>query len=393
MKNWFDKLKNPFKKLIKECKDKKYEVLLLLFTCLMEMFFFSSLVSALNITLVATVITIFICINLSLYIILLIKKKPDREQIKKFLIFFALALLFGLIRSYLYIASLLIAYIFLDDRKMMFKWIFIICTVSLGVYVLLYMLTIIPDMIFIRVDDGLITNIRHGFGFNHPNHVMKFFLVMVISGYLTFCNNKIKTLLFTVIMFPLAILIGLNTHCRTGLTTMCFAFLIMNMPFLVSWIKAKWLYFIFIAITIGLIFSKYSTDVNDLLSLRPGLFWDFIKEYRQYMLFGKCYDLLLFNPNAHPLDNGYLYILFDGGILALITVCFLFFMAFKDNKDKKITVVLIVLLFYSLTEVLSIVYNNLLYVLMFANLLDKYIIHKEEKVMINYDEIKIQGDE
>ena len=114
MKQFFIKLKDEFLKKWKA-------ILLLIFCCLEEIFLFSIIAKRINTpALIISNITMFVVIIV--FSILAIKdKKPTKNELKKFLIFVVLALLFGLTRSYLYIFSLIIAYLFIDDNPHLFK--------------------------------------------------------------------------------------------------------------------------------------------------------------------------------------------------------------------------------------------------------------------------------
>jgi hypothetical protein len=114
MKQFFIKLKDEFLKKWKA-------ILLLVFCCLEEIFLFSIIAKRINIpALIISNIIMFVVIIV--FSILAIKdKKPTKNELKKFLIFVILALFFGLTRSYLYIFSLIIAYLFIDDKKQLYK--------------------------------------------------------------------------------------------------------------------------------------------------------------------------------------------------------------------------------------------------------------------------------
>lgn len=348
--------------------------MLLFFCCVEEIFLFSIIAQRISFPVLMIANGVLILAILLFLILSIMEKKPDKNDIKKFIIFFILALLFGVTRSYLYIFSLLIAYIFIDDEKKLYKWIFIVSTFCFSIYMIMVLFSFIPDLALIRFDEGEITNIRHTFGFNNPNHPLKFYLTAMISGYLWMCDTPKKTFIFSFTALLLAVFIAHNTNCRTGLLICFLFFFLINIPKIFIFIKAKWLYILFTLLTVFLVVS-YPLGlnfINEALSGRPWWYNFYFKEYSEFIVFGKCYYPLVLHAYKNPLDNSFLYILFDGGIFAFIAINFVYFLAFRNNKDKKITISLFVLLTYSLTETLSTPFMNLLYIIMFAKLLSHF---------------------
>lgn len=364
------------------------DIMVLLLCCIEEVFLFSSLTTRLPIPVTVVVNVVLISSVVTFFILALKDKKCDKKDLKRFLIFVLLSLLFGVIRSYLYIASLLIAYIFLDNKERLFKWIFTISTACFTIYVILVILSIIPDTPILRINEGTITNIRHSFGFNHPNQPLKFYGTMIISGYLWLAKSTKSTLLFSIIMLFPAYFLGHNTNSRTGLIISIFILISMNLPIIFSFIKVKWLYLLFTFATLGLVISyQLKLDfINEALSGRPWWFNEYFKNYGEFVIFGKCYYPLLINMLNYPLDNGFMYILFDGGIFALIAINILFYKSFKNTKDVRITTAVFAVLTYSLTESLCTIFTNLLYVMMFCELLSNYYKNKEKSIEVKVNE-------
>jgi hypothetical protein len=148
----------------------------------------------------------------------------------------------------------------------------------------------------------------------------------------------------------------------------------MNLPFFTKLLKTKWLYLLFIDITIVIVIFHNNELLNNYLATRPSLFYLYLDQYTIYTLFGKCYVGMM----NYPLDNGFLFTLFDGGIIALILICYTFYISFKNNEDTKIKIVLIAVLIYSLFECLSTIYANPIYILMFSELLEIYYKNKDK---------------
>ena len=351
------------------------ELLILLLVSLLEFFMFSSYFKILPIG-----ISVGICILVGIPIVILAiyligKKKPDKKDLLVFLVFLALAIVCGIIRTYLYILSMVIAYIFYDKRNSFYKYMFFVNLGVLSSFIILYMFSLIPDNILIRNHGGLIVNIRHTFGMEHPNHILKFCMGTIMWGYLWLGENRKYTLLISLVSLPVILFIGFHTHCRTGIIAIILLLILMNIPKVLFLIKTKYLYLIFIGVTIALICAYDNAFINDILSTRPYLFRLFVADYTHYMVFGKCYEGLF----SIPLDNGILCIVFDGGIVALSLITYLFYKAFKNNNDKKMKVVLLITLIYSMFEVLSIVVINPIYVLMFMELIPMYLENKKQE--------------
>jgi membrane-associated phospholipid phosphatase len=270
--------------------------------------------------------------------------KPDKQDIKILFLFIALSIIFGIIKSYLYVISLFIAYLFYKDKKQMYKWLFIISSISLLVFVVFALVRIMPNVAMLRYDDynaDVITNIRHTFGFNHPNHVLKYVLATCVFGYMALGDNKIHTLIFTIVMLFATLFLGYLTNCRTGILVIITMLTLMNLPFLVNWFKPKRLIFIFILISFVMIAFKDIEVINHELSGRPYWFNLFFEKYPGYILFGKYYLVTLienFSVDSYvkyPLDNDFLMTIFDGGLVALLTMIYFYYVAFEKANDKK----------------------------------------------------------
>lgn len=369
--------------LINEFKGKWKVLTFLALLCCCELFFFSSLLANLPIYGVIIIAAILIIPTIILLVSNIKEKSPDKKDLKIFGIFTIVAIICGVAQSYIFIMSLLIAYLFYDDREKLYKWLFIITGVCLIGFIALCFLSVIPDRPIFREDEVSITNIRHTFGFGHPNHPLKFYFSMIIWGYLWLGKTKLKTFIFSLCMLPGAALISYHTNCRTGMMTILGLLILMNIPFVIKWLKTKWIYILFIAVTGILVLCKDVDFVNELLSWRPHLFSLFIEQYPLSILFGKCY-YGIFN---YPLDNGIMYTLFDGGILTVILIAYVFYRCFKNSNDEKIKVILIATMVYSMFEALITIYANPIYILMFMELLDSYYKNKDNIKILNKKEI------
>jgi hypothetical protein len=124
-------------------------------------------------------------------------------------------------------------------------------------------------------------------------------------------------------------------------------------------------------------------EVNLLLSGRPQWFDFFFKNFPNYVIFGKYYLVNIvtnFNVDSfveYPLDNDFLMTIFDGGLIALLTITFLYYLAFEHTTDKKLTVALIGLFAYGLTEAFELAFTYPVFIMMFVELIDRYYKNKE----------------
>jgi hypothetical protein len=275
---------------------------------------------------------------------------------------------------------------------------FLISIATLTLFVISVMLRWMPDNPMLRYDDLWIdiTNVRHTFGFNHPNHILKYVLATSVFGYMWLGDNKIRTLIFSIVMLVVTLLLGLLTNCRTGMLVLSVMYVLMNLPFLVNWFKPKRLIFVFIILSFVMIKLQAFPEINKDLSGRPYWFGLFFKEFPQYVLFGKYYVAILLKEMSvhaytmYPLDNDFLMTIFDGGIFALLALVYFFYLAFEKNTDKKMSVVLIGMFGYALTEAFQLAFTYPLFIIMFVELVNRYmeekpnikLFKKKEKVEI-----------
>lgn len=372
------------------------ELLVLLLINIFELFALSSSLVMMPAWKVIVFSAVLLFPALALIIMCIIENKADKQDVKILFLFIALSLLFGVIKSYLYVCSLFLAYLFYKDKKTMYKWLFIISIFCLFSFVIGAMLRIIPDNPMLRHDDVWVdvTHVRHTFGFNHPNHILKYIMTSVIFGYMYMGDKKLPTFIFSVIMLIVTLWLGWLTNCRTGMLVISATLLIMNLPFLVTWFKAKRLMFAFILVSFIMIAFKDIEWINEELSGRPYLFNLFFEAFPEYILMGKYYVMTLikdFSVESYvslPLDNDFLMTIFDGGLIALLVISYLFYIAFEDNKDKKVIVVLIGIFTYALTEAFELVFTYPLFIMMFVELIDKYMKNKDNIKLFKVKEIK-----
>ena len=392
-------MKAFFASLRDDIKSKWRELLVLFLVNVFELFALSSILMTLDMVSVILISAAFLMPALGLIIWCIVDNKPDRQDIKILFVFIALSIIFGVIKSYLYVISLFIAYLFYKDKKQMYKWLFLISVFTLTLFVISVILRWMPDTPMVRYDEMWtdITNVRHTFGFNHPNHILKYVLASSVFGYMWLGDKKIRTLIFSFCMLIITLWLGWLTNCRTGMLVISVMLLLMNMPFLVNWFKSKRIIFVFILVSFLMILLKDFSEINNELSGRPYWFNFFFEKYPKYILFGKYYVAILLKEMSvhaytmYPLDNDFLMTIFDGGIFALLALVYFFYLSFEKNTDKKMSVVLIGMFGYALTEAFQLAFTYPLFIIMFVELINRYMEEKPNiKLFKKKEKVKIE---
>ena len=378
MKKFFSSLKNEF-------ISKWREITVLLLVNFFELFALSSILMMMETVWIIAISALFLMPALGLIIWCIKDNKPDKQDIKILFLFIGLSILFGIIKSYLYVISLFIAFLFYKDRKQMYKWLFIVSSFSLILFIILALLRVMPDTPMLRYDDMWIdiTNIRHTIGFNHPNHILKYVLAISVFGYMYLGDNKLHTFIFSISMLFFTLWLGFLTNCRTGMLVLSVTYLLMNLPFLVNWFKPKRLIFVFILVSFVMVAFMNVPEINQELSGRPYWFNFFFERFSEYVIMGKYYLVTLIKNFsvesyvAYPLDNDFLMTIFDGGLIALLVITYFYYVAFEKTTDKKLTVVIIGMFTYALTEAFELSFNYPIYIIMFVELVNRYMENKE----------------
>ena len=378
MKKFFSSLKNEF-------ISKWREITVLLLVNFFELFALSSILMMMDTVWVIVISALFLMPALGLIIWCIKDNNIDKQDIKILFLFIGLSILFGIIKSYLYVISLFIAFLFYKDRKQMYKWLFIVSSFSLILFIILALLRVMPDTPMLRYDDMWVdvTNIRHTFGFNHPNHILKYVLATSVFGYMYLGDNKLHTFIFSIVMLLLTLWLGWLTNCRTGMLVLSVTYLLMNLPFLVNWFKPKRLIFVFILMSFVMVAFMNVPVINHELSGRPYWFNFFFERFSEYVIVGKYYLVTLIKNFsvesyvAYPLDNDFLMTIFDGGLIALLVITYFYYVAFEKTTDKKLTVVIIGMFTYALTEAFELSFNYPIYIIMFVELVNRYMEDKE----------------
>lgn len=257
------------------------------------------------------------------------------------------------------------------------KRIFYFLLISIFFYLLTFLLdrmNLISNKEFYRKTlEGIIN--RNDLGFGHPNTAMMSLLPIFFSiYYLWYEKNKIKVIGVILILSQLTYKV---TNSRTGYI-LIFIFLILIL------IKDKFLYklryfiygeFFFLLYFSMVLPSKLKATVyNKLLSGRFWLF-DYYLNNQEITLLGKreiekLYKIL-------PLDNTYIRVLFEHGIIGLIISICLILYVFKllyRYKDYKAIRIFIVVLIFGIMEGQALYYHfNIIYLIIY-----EYLIKKEK---------------
>lgn len=233
-----------------------------------------------------------------------------------------------------------------------------------------------------KTSDGIKT--RYSLGFSHPNEVFLFFLPIALSLYYL-SNKKIVYCGIVVVAYILYTL----SYSRTGLVAVLMIFLldiiirnnnrykiqnkiIKLMPYMM-------LIFTIISVIITVIYGKEHTNaISNLFSGRP-YYWNYYVENNMlFTLFGKNKVI------GNNLDNYYLYILVELGMLSYIIYTIIYYNYFKKNSnilERKEIVIALVFFIYGLCEANVIIGSiNFLFAKQISD-----IINQENKISVNKD--------
>lgn len=258
------------------------------------------------------------------------------------------------------------------------------------VHFIFYFMGIIEDSnSMIRYVDGEI-KVRYSLGFEHPNSVFLFFSPIVFSyfyikdRYITF--GRLILLLVTIVIFEM-------TDSRTGFFllllfywTMLFGQKAFFKKIVQKMIQHSFLIFTGISLWIASVFGELGNEVNSFLSNRP-LIWN------RYLslgvnLFGQDIQALAY---TNPLDNYYIYILYDQGLIIWGLIAFLYYNFFKQAikyGNIKLTIIMFFYLIYGLFETNTILFStNFTLAFLFVSYFEpKYFSVGNPKLLIKKDE-------
>lgn len=261
----------------------------------------------------------------------------------------SIILIFTLFLRKFYIGSYIIIFFKVINKKKRLK-------IILFVLIFFYILTILLNYfgifnenisrVILRKFEDFSKN-RYTLGFAHPNTAMSLLLpIFFLIYYLYYDRTKI---LISMFIFIIGKIVFNYTYSRTTfLLILLFIFLILVNDKYIEKLKKIFLLEggITIFFTFFLPYYFRNTFLNKLLSGRLILFYNYLTKF-QITLFGN--KEIIGYYKIYPLDNVYLRILFENGIIGFILLIILIFYIMKilfKNKDyKAIRIFSIVLIF------------------------------------------------
>lgn len=326
---------------MKEEKEKKkisaFEMILI-FLCV----FFKYLVEY---KLSEKILYIYLGVLILLVVLDIYCKKYTYKELGKMIILFVISAYFVFFYNDInFLLSFLMAVIITNrDEKNYLKSFLISSTIMYISTILLYCIGIREPKDMIRMDTNGEIIRRYSLGFNHPNQVYMFFLPIVFISYILFNKKKIY---WICIIVTSAILYKFS-DCRTGGLVVV---LLAIIHFVSKKINernftkiAKYSFIILTIISIFITFrygDDFSNSINKILSGRP-YYW------KQYATSGKMFTVLGKNYVSNiVLDNFYLYLLIELGIIGYMIYCVIYYKSTSLIKNKNYNIVLVCFLIY-----------------------------------------------
>lgn len=294
-------------------------------------------------------LSVYLFILIVVALVDLFRKKVYLKEIKSILIFGIISIYFVLFYfEQNFVISFILALICLrrNDREFI-KIFFISSTACFLFSLLLDSINVTNSGKMIRIVDG-VTNIRYNLGFTHPNEVFLFFLPIVLSGFYLFSKNEafyIVTIIAATILYEI-------TDCRTGFYVIILFFILVLLrklfknKYIKKIIPIAFLLFTIFSILLAVFFGDNRTNiVSSLLSGRP-FFWDY------YIENGKMFTFLGDNLVKNMfLDNFYLYLLVQLGIIGYLIYFVIYYSSLKKlSNNYKYLIIATVFLIYGLFE-------------------------------------------
>lgn len=297
---------------------------------------------------------IWLIFYISILVICMIYKifyiKFAKKEFYKILFFFGVCIFSTVIVGEVdFLIPVLVAISFIKtDSKKILKSFLKISIVLYLMVLILYFLGIAQNKGLIRIQNENIKN-RNSLGFSHVNQTFLFFLPIQLCIYLLY--SKRKVLVNSVILICSTVLFFL-TDCRTGYFCTIIFFIIYNVPIIIENriynVVGKIIFIIFTVVSI-FVASKYGEDgsnkINNILSLRPYYIHEYLEQDTLITIKGNH-----FNKNI-PLDNLYVYLLEEKGIVLYFIYAYIYIYSFESLKNSlKYKTVVTIFLIYGLFE-------------------------------------------
>lgn len=306
-------------------------------------------------------------------ILILSDKKYTKKQMMIIFIFFCLSCIITYSSKEIdFIISLLLAIVFSKKDNGDYKFVKYFVLSSCICYILTVLfnfLGIVEGTSAIRNVDGIIV-LRNSLGFEHVNAVFKNFLPIALGIYLLCKVQQEKKILKLVIIIEItAFILFSYTNCRTG-----FMVILLLIPYtlfegkLKKMITLRYLKYLFAIFTIASFliahfFGNPFGEINLMLSNRPFL-WNNIVHLLKISIFN--------NPmfQDYVLDNMYLWLLYNYGLVTYLTYLVIFYLGTKKmSKNKNFFIIILLFSIYALFENLNVYNYNFLLVLQMMYLL------------------------
>ena len=264
------------------------------------------------------------------------------------------------------------------------------------------------------------TTIRYSLGFQHPNNFAVYTMVLAME-FLYLCRNQKKNGQYIFIL----LIFGLNYFLTDSRAAMIIEFLmilylliskenvdkIFNRPIIKYVIIFSFLISLVASIFLGLNYShenqNFISKINRITSERIMLANRYMKKYPIISIFGNNipeanrYIDKSNNPNYIPLDNGYIHLLLEFGILVTIIFIYCYFISITrlyKSKNYSLILILFLLNLYLVMEatIYAVLYNPFL--LIFSTVfyddikgIDSKILDKKNNNSLKIDKSKLNN--
>ena len=295
-----------------------------------------------------TATKLLIILAVVLNVIIIAKRKFNRQQLQIIMLIFFLVLAMTYIsKSIDFIVVLLISLMFYKDNLRDFFKIYFISSLTCYLFtIFLYFIGVLENNSIRRfTEDGVI--VRNSLGFSHVNGVFKNFLPIVLSGYFLVKEKNIRK--YNLFIFVISTILYIISNSRTGyfciiIYLFCTSFIdIMKFRLVSGSIKYMFIICTVITLCIVAIAGKSANNpINELLSDRPIIWNMHLNEPGALRIIG--------GTNRLHMDNTYLTYLVNFGIFIFICVFVIKYLAIKKIKDHRILLMILILSIYGIFE-------------------------------------------
>lgn len=254
-----------------------------------------------------------------------------------------------------------------DTSEIVKMFFYSTCTIYI-ITILFGYFGILPTSEAYRTIEGN-TEVRISLGFPNANAVFTYFIPLLLEGVYLY-KDKIK---FNIIITIIATILFLFSKSRTGyyLTLLIIFCNLTNLKKLIYQnSKNSFLFFFIISILLGVLFgASKSNYINNLLSYRPWFSFEFLK--LGPFAFGKGV------PENLILDNLYLRLLANYGIIGVLLYYYIFFKGSKIlREDRSLLFSSFFFLFYGVFEAVTV--SNFVIVIFLKEIFKSYRSSYEE---------------